>query len=232
MARVERQFKGQLQAEIARASNVMIGQYAASGNVRGDDIHQRRLEAIFQQMYARSVRVLGDDIIQQGKALGRQLETKDFAQHFVRMAQEFMARWGAEKVVQISNTTRNTIARGIAQGQREGLGVRGIADLIRSVVPATYAARAEVIARTEVHSAANFGANEAAKETGLTLRKEWVSAAGERTRDSHTAADGQIVAMDEPFNVDGESLEFPGDPAGSPENVINCRCSVAHIVVD
>jgi hypothetical protein len=46
-----------------------------------------------------------------------------------------------------------------------------------------------------------------------------------RTREDHAAADGQRVPVGEPFIVGGESLEFPGDPAGSPEQVINCRCS-------
>ena len=30
--------------------------------------------------------------------------------------------------------------------------------------------------------------------------------------------------MDEPFEVDGEQLMYPGDPAGSAGNIINCQC--------
>jgi len=38
--------------------------------------------------------------------------------------------------------------------------------------------------------------------------------------------------MDQPFIVDGESLDYPGDPSGSAANVINCRCGVSYLVVD
>jgi hypothetical protein len=38
--------------------------------------------------------------------------------------------------------------------------------------------------------------------------------------------DGQKVGINEMFIVGGENLEFPGDPFGSPGNVINCRCTL------
>jgi hypothetical protein len=38
--------------------------------------------------------------------------------------------------------------------------------------------------------------------------------------------------MDQPFIVGGEALQFPGDPAGSPEMVINCRCGTSFLVID
>ena len=41
---------------------------------------------------------------------------------------------------------------------------------------------------------------------------------------SHRAANGQTVGIHEDFIVGGAALAFPGDPAGPPEEVINCRC--------
>ena len=35
---------------------------------------------------------------------------------------------------------------------------------------------------------------------------------------------GQTRKVGESFTVDGEHLKHPGDPAGSPGNVINCHC--------
>jgi uncharacterized protein with gpF-like domain len=102
---------------------------------------------------------------------------------------------------------------------------------VRAQVPAFSRQRAALIARTETHGAANFGAQEAAKETGLQLRKEWVSASDERTRDSHRRADGQVVGMDEPFRIGGARLMYPGDPDGPADETINCRCAVAHQVI-
>jgi hypothetical protein len=34
------------------------------------------------------------------------------------------------------------------------------------------------------------------------------------------------IPTDEPFIVDGEEMDRPGDPAGSPENVTKCRCTL------
>jgi uncharacterized protein with gpF-like domain len=95
------------------------------------------------------------------------------------------------------------------------------------------ALRANIIARTETHTAANYGAQQAAELTGLNMKREWVSAQDDRTRDTseadHVDADGQTVGMKEPFTVSGEKLMFPGDPSGSAANVINCRCAVVFI---
>jgi uncharacterized protein with gpF-like domain len=48
--------------------------------------------------------------------------------------------------------------------------------------------------------------------------------------DDHLAADGQVQDIDEPFDVGGEQLMYPGDPAGSPGNTINCRCTVLPVM--
>ena len=49
-----------------------------------------------------------------------------------------------------------------------------------------------------------------------------------KVRDDHAEADGQEVGMDEAFDVGGEQLMYPGDPAGSAGNTINCRCTVIY----
>lgn len=60
----------------------------------------------------------------------------------------------------------------------------------------------------------------------MAMSKRWEAVMDDKTRDAHAEADGQEVGLLEPFNVDGEELLYPGDPEGSPENIINCRCSV------
>ena len=63
------------------------------------------------------------------------------------------------------------------------------------------------------------------KEAGFEW-KEWLTARDEKVREAHWAADGQIVRINEPFEVGGEALMWPGDLNGSPGNIINCRCTV------
>ena len=43
-------------------------------------------------------------------------------------------------------------------------------------------------------------------------------------------ADGQEVGIDEAFDVGGEALMYPADPAGSPGNIIRCRCTSSPII--
>jgi len=59
-----------------------------------------------------------------------------------------------------------------------------------------------------------------------------VVARTETTRPSHRAADGQTVPLTEPFRVDNETLQFPGDPRGSAGNVIQCRCTLSVSAAD
>lgn len=52
----------------------------------------------------------------------------------------------------------------------------------------------------------------------------WTTIGDSVVRPAHVAAD-ETRKVDGFFTVGGEQLLYPGDPAGSPGNVINCRCS-------
>jgi|GEM_PF-709267 len=92
----------------------------------------------------------------------------------------------------------------------------------------TIAARAETITRTEagrVLEMASQARLEAAAGLVSGLQKQWLH--GEFVRQpriSHLAAAGQIRDVGKPFDVGGEKLMFPRDPAGSAKNTINCHC--------
>lgn len=90
-------------------------------------------------------------------------------------------------------------------------------------------ARARTVAVTEVSRAHNMGAQAAAlrievQEPGPRFLKRWDSKEDSAVRPAHRLADGQVQFVTQPFVVAGEALIIPGDPAGSPANVINCRC--------
>jgi HK97 family phage portal protein len=90
--------------------------------------------------------------------------------------------------------------------------------------------RATRIARTENSNATNRGAWMQAEEAGIYRSKEWLAFDDKETRDSHSANMGLgIVPMDFAYSGEkGASLQFPGDPSGGPEDVINCRCVLAY----
>jgi SPP1 gp7 family putative phage head morphogenesis protein len=229
--RLDRVYARRFRAEITRAMMQMADGYAYTGEVMPARGHQEALEAIFRDLAIQSATVFGGRVIQQGKNAGLVLETKGFAETMARLALRYVASEAIRRrIVSIAETTRNQVMRAVAQGYADGLGQVGVAKYIRNLIPSFSSARANLIARTETHGAANFGANEAAKETGLDLQREWIAAEDDRTRESHVAANGQIVGRDQPFSVGDASMMYPGDPDGPPEESINCRCATGFIV--
>jgi len=100
--------------------------------------------------------------------------------------------------------------------------------------------RAQRIAATTTQTGFEAGQMSAMRELGAVGRK-WLSTRDNRVRPGHLEADseGQTVRLDEPFMVSPragrpqearERLEFPGDPSGSPANVVNCRCTMLPIL--
>lgn len=139
----------------------------------------------------------------------------------------WLVSYGAAKVTQILENTRLQIRRSLVRGHDQDEPPRVLARRIRDETGGLIARRrAETIARTETHIAANVGSNEAAHATGLKMQKEWCATEDERTRPDHHEADGQRVDKDADFIVGGERLRFPGDPKGSARQIINCRCVV------
>lgn len=94
------------------------------------------------------------------------------------------------------------------------------------------------IVRTEVTRALNYGAYTAAKRLPFMVRKIWLSLHDLRTRRAHNSSPwdhweplGQTVDLEDPFVVSGELLMYPGDPSGSKQNVIGCRCGQEFVAV-
>ena len=82
--------------------------------------------------------------------------------------------------------------------------------------------RAMTIGRTEIHSCSGFASHEAAVQTGVVIGKKWLSSRDGQVRDEHSPLDdGTIYAINEAYP---NGLMYPGDPAGSAEESINCRC--------
>jgi len=234
LAIMERRFRRLLAAEIRRATLAMLAQYEATGAApRMPDDHERRIEDIYRQMAEVGIETFGERIVSQGKHAGLILERKSFVEFFRRLALQYIGlEMIRRRITSVTETTRQQIINQITAGQNAGEGIAAIAKRISDNVGIISRQRGALIARTETHGAANYGADGAARATGLKLRKEWVAAEDERTRVEHAEANGQIVEMDQAFDVGGEMLMYPGDPAGSAGQIINCRCGISHIVDD
>ena len=88
--------------------------------------------------------------------------------------------------------------------------------------------RAVMVAETEilrVHSIAGQARLEETREHIPELKKQWRWVPAARApRITHQMASGQVREVNEAFEVGGEELMYPRDPAGSPGNTINCHC--------
>jgi SPP1 gp7 family putative phage head morphogenesis protein len=230
---LERRYESRMRAALERGYRATIAAYEAGEGFPVDTAHEREVRDLVQEMATASVATFAGRIVTQGKALGR-LETKEpFADMFARLALRYIGQEAVrQRITSISQTTRSQMVAAVMRGQSEGLGVDAIGRIMRDLVPGLSAYRGNLIARTETHGAANYGADQAARETGLVLRKEWVAAEDERTRPEHAEANGTVVDMDETFTVGADEMLYPGDTRGSPENTINCRCAIAHVVID
>jgi len=225
-----------IRQELQRASNRMLLEWQATGEIRADDEHYRTMRGLVDRLHAVAIRAFGarmEDQIKQASPREIKASGNDL---YDRLIQQYLQEFGGARIADdISATTKALIVRQIRSGQRQGLSNTEIVANIRGRVGVVSAARAAVIARTEVHSAAMYALTETAKETGVVTRKEWVSAMDDRTRDdefSHVDANGQVVLLNEPFMVSGEPLMYPGDSSGSAGNVINCRCATVFLVDD
>ena len=244
LSAIERKFAPSLRREIARASKDMVEQFERTGGAPNVDYdHARKIEALYLDMATASVEAFGGRIVDRGKAMGLVLEVKSFADFFRRIAQEYITGEAIRRrITSITETTRAQIVRQVIAGQSEGLGTAEIARSINKRIPSISRMRGALIARTETHGAANFGADQAARSTGLKLRKEWISVSDDRTRRvpednfGHASMNGDIVEMDQAFQMPdagGGTIPamFPGDPALPPGASINCRCAIGHQVI-
>jgi hypothetical protein len=155
-------------------------------------------------------------------------EQKGMYEEFWNVFHSWVLRYTAVRVKEISEATARAIRKTIRSIADEGGSYKMIAAGIREKAKEINISRATRIARTEVHVASTFAVDEAVKSTRVKFEREWVSVLDERTREDHKKANGQRRGQDEPFDVGGEHLMYPGDPKGSAGNIINCRCVVLY----
>lgn len=130
----------------------------------------------------------------------------------------------------ITKTTMEEILSLLLLAEAENQTVEKLAQIIRDKFEIFTPWRARMIARTESAKAENWAELEGYKQDEYIELKGWLSARVPNSRQEHIDADDfyetNPIALDEPFIVGGEKLMYPGDPAGSPGNVINCLCSI------
>jgi len=185
-----------------------------------------KLNRLFVGMYTGIVTAFGTTVY-------NELVGKKIFSLFALGIYSWIASMAKSQTGRLNFYTLLTIKNVVKKGIEEGKSVSDIAKTIRTVYLERFSAkRSKRIARTEVNSASNYGSWAGATQTGLTLKKIWISTKDSRTRKTHKRAgqkyQAQPIGLDEYFQVGKGKLKYPGDHSGPPEEVINCRCAVGY----
>ena len=221
-------YQRRIAREIRRAMNAAADNPADLSTLMS--MHRNRNQTILNELWATSGRQFSEHILGTKSKTARKRAQVSPTQIMDGVMREWVRTYGLTKITQITETTRADISTIIQTGISEGFTERETGKLIRSIAINKSAARAATIARTETHAAAQASAQYSAQATGIDMRREWVASGGDRTRETHDEANGQIVGMSDTFLVGGYELMYPGDPSGPAEEVINCRCAVVFVL--
>ena len=152
------------------------------------------------------------------RSVERLIKDKPNVLPFKKLDKEKDVKWNFKNI-------RAQVTQGILQGES----IPKIAKRLSEVVPNRNAKQMALHARTAMTSAQNGGRLQRYKEAkalGLRFKKVWLAGSDGRVRDLHVELNGQAVDVDEDFEVDGFTVQYPGDPWGEPEMVYNCRCTM------
>jgi len=141
---------------------------------------------------------------------------------------EFLAK-RTQKIMGVGGTVRDQLNTSLAAGIEAGETHDQLAARVKEVFNKLADGEARRVAQTEVNLAYNDARHQAMSDAGIEY-KAWLSSHGPNVRPAHAMAEMDYVddpiPLDEPFNVGGEKLMFPGDDSlgASPGNIINCQC--------
>jgi uncharacterized protein with gpF-like domain len=218
----------QLTPLIERAAKGAVIDASVVDTLLEDSPIWQKFEYVYTQVGGDFAENLARDL---GRAEGMRPAYNSFLKNYV-------TRNCSEKVTSITNVSKEYAKRIINNVVAEATGA-GEGDIARLISKELKKAggrisnwRARTIARTEVATASNVGQQTAAESVNQPMVKKWLSTRDSNTRDPHFSADGQTAGLDGYFLVNGEQLLHPGDPSGSPGNVINCRCAVTYTVLN
>ncbi len=163
-------------------------------------------------------------ILEEGNFLISTLGLKDISISEANQAVAWFLESAPVRVQGINEVTRDTLREVMKKWALRGGTIAELTDEITDTFEFT-PGRAGRIARTQATGVMNAGMA-AVIEEGRFPYKEWLSMRDGNVRDTHVAADGQVVRAEGTFQVGNARLRYPGDPyCGDPGEVAECRCS-------
>ena len=167
------------------------------------------------------------------------LYNREAVERLLRDNPKLYKRPGADVQRQIADGTlkkwnKQQIQSVMMQGILQGESIPNLTKRLENVTGGLHSAairNARTMA-TGVQNAGRLDAIKRANEKGIKTKKTWVATLDDRTRHEHRELDGQTVNADEPFEVNGERIMFPGDPDADGSMVYNCFVGDTNIATD
>lgn len=131
----------------------------------------------------------------------------------------------------INQTTKDLITEQLKEGEKNGESINDLVKRIEQYFSTFEGWRVQTIARTETIASSNAGTLAGYKQSSVVKKKGWLTSMDGRERESHAHADGQIVGLDDNFQLDGGEGPAPGQ-IGTPEEDCNCRCTIIAVFDD
>ena len=141
---------------------------------------------------------------------------------------EFLAS-RKQKIKGVGETVRNQLNTTLSEGVTNGETHLQLAARVKEAFNSLTDSEAKRVAMTEVNIGYNTARDLAMKSVGIEY-KSWLSSHGLHVRPAHAEAEeayiNNPIPIDEPFNVGGDQLMFPGDDSmgAGVDNIINCQC--------
>lgn len=169
--------------------------------------------------------------IEKGSRINTQytMYDKQTVERLMRDNPDLLPRKAAVNVPKDQLWNKKHINSAITQGILQGEPIDKIAQRLAATVTDMSHTSAIRNARTMTTSAQNGGRIDSYKRAegmGIKMLQVWMAALDGRTRHEHRLLDGQKRKVGEAFEVEGEKIFFPGDPAADPALVYNCRCTL------
>lgn len=197
------------------------------------DKHAEKYARKFNNYYVDAVQKAGEAGIQasQGKLMDLDLEEKQEEEIFIITTEirKQLTEMILESGTKIAKTTLTKIERMMERALKENWTVEEFTQNIWERLDGLALSRSRRIANTEMGKVENWAQLEGYKQSEMVELKGWLSAFLPTTRDTHAEADHYYsenpIPLADAFEVGGELLQYPGDPSGSPSNVIECKCA-------
>lgn len=195
------------------------------------------IRVFFKQFYPLSAKLA---VMTRNNMIANKTEQEDVI--YEGIFQNKLLQLPREEIIRsITNTTQEAI-RGVINGlieqtELEGWGIDKLTSelfkQLNSNLKGNAYARARAIAQTEMISASNQAAEMAAASTGYRYKKYWSTSGLPGIRPTHIDAENYSNEKNGlmPEETFPNGLLYPGDPQGTAEEVINCRCTILHEII-